>query len=96
MDTQHLRQKTSQNQTGGRAALANIEESKIREVANAGMGVKDLLAFWFGEPDQVTPDFIRDAATRALDNGATFYTQNLGVPQLRESIANYKIGRAHV
>lgn len=89
MDTQHLRQKTSQNQTGGRAALANIEESKIREVANAGMGVKDLLAFWFGEPDQVTPDFIRDAATRALDNGATFYTQNLGVPQLRESIANY-------
>ncbi len=94
MDTQHLPHKTSPISTGGRAALAHIEESKIREVANAGMGMTDLLAFWFGEPDQVTPDFIRDAAKQALDAGATFYTQNLGIPPLREAIVRY-VSRLH-
>ena len=89
MDTQHLLPKTAEHLTAGRATLANIEESKIREVANAGMGMSDLLAFWFGEPDQVTPEFIRDAAKKALDSGATFYTQNLGIPPLREAIATY-------
>jgi aspartate/methionine/tyrosine aminotransferase len=89
MDTQHLSPKTPNNFTGGRATLTQIEESKIREVANAGMGMADLLAFWFGEPDQVTPDFIREAAKKALDTGATFYTQNLGIPPLREAIAKY-------
>jgi aspartate/methionine/tyrosine aminotransferase len=89
MDTQHLPHNTNQNQSGGRAALASIEESKIREVANAGMGMTDLLAFWFGEPDQITPAFIREAAKQALDSGATFYTQNLGIPPLREAIAKY-------
>ena len=29
--------------------------SQIREVANAGIGRSDILPFWFGEPDQVTP-----------------------------------------
>lgn len=80
--------------TLGRASLSQIEESKIREVANAGMGMTDLLAFWFGEPDQVTPALIRDAAKRALDGGATFYTQNLGIPPLREAIASY-VARLH-
>ncbi len=80
--------------TLGRASLAAIEESKIREVANAGMGMTDLLAFWFGEPDQVTPALIRDAAIQALDHGATFYTQNLGIPRLREAIARY-VSRLH-
>ena len=89
MDTQHLLQFSSGNSTGARRALTHIEESKIREVANAGMGMTDLLAFWFGEPDQVTPAFIRDAAKDALDSGATFYTQNLGIPSLREAIAAY-------
>ena len=89
MDTQHSAGKNRQNQTAGRSALACIEESKIREVANVGMGMTDLLAFWFGEPDQVTPDFIREAAKQALDSGATFYTQNLGIPPLRQAIAGY-------
>ena len=78
----------------GRASLASIEESKIREVANAGMGLSDVLAFWFGEPDQITPSLIRDAAKHALDQGATFYTQNLGIPPLREAIARY-VSRLH-
>ena len=70
-----------------RQAIQNLEESKIREVANAGMGRSDVLAFWFGESDEVTPDFIRQAAIESLQSGETFYSQNLGLPALREAVA---------
>jgi aspartate/methionine/tyrosine aminotransferase len=72
-----------------RPAVQALRSSKIREVANAGMGMPDIEAFWFGEPDQVTPDFIRQRAIEALSGGETFYTQNLGIPALREAIAHY-------
>ncbi len=72
-----------------RDAVRALRASRIREVANAGMGRADVLPFWFGEPDEVTPDFIRQAAVDALAQGDTFYTQNLGIPALREAIAAY-------
>lgn len=72
-----------------RAAVQSLVASRIREVANAGMGRRDVLPFWFGEPDEVTPDFIREAAKAALDSGDTFYTHNLGLPTLREALAAY-------
>ncbi|MEO5669446.1 MAG: aminotransferase class I/II-fold pyridoxal phosphate-dependent enzyme, partial [Ramlibacter sp.] len=75
-----------------RQAIQNLEESKIREVANAGMGRGDVLAFWFGESDEVTPDFIRQAAIESLQKGETFYAHNLGLPELREAIAQYTSG----
>ena len=77
-----------------RPAVQALRASKIREVANAGMGRADVAAFWFGEPDEVTPEFIRRAAVDSLDAGETFYTQNLGIPALREAIAAY-VGRLH-
>ena len=75
-----------------RQAVVNLEESMIRQVANAGMGRSDVLKFWFGESDEVTPQFIRDAAAQSLQNGETFYAQNLGLPELREAIAHYSTG----
>jgi aspartate/methionine/tyrosine aminotransferase len=77
-----------------RLAVKRLRASKIREVANEGMGRSDVEAFWFGEPDEVTPDFIRQAAIDALASGDTFYTQNLGIPELRETIAGY-VSRLH-
>ncbi|MGV3572657.1 MAG: pyridoxal phosphate-dependent aminotransferase [Ramlibacter sp.] len=72
-----------------RQIVLNLEESKIREVANAGMGRPDVLAFWFGESDEATPDFIREAAIASIRAGDTFYAHNLGLPELREAIAGY-------
>src|SRR3954465_1859798 len=72
-----------------RQTVLDLEESKIREVANAGMGRSDVLAFWFGESDEVTPDFIRQAAIESLQAGETFYAHNLGLPELRDAIATY-------
>ena len=77
-----------------RQAILNLEESKIREVANAGMGRSDVLAFWFGESDEVTPDFIRQTAIDSLQKGETFYSHNLGLPELREAVASY-MGALH-
>ena len=72
-----------------RDAIAALPGSKIREVANAGLGRSDLLAFWFGESDEVTPAAVRQAAADSLARGETFYSHNLGLPELREAIAAY-------
>lgn len=76
------------------AGVRAIASSLIREVANAGLGKRDVLPFWFGEPDEVTPQFIRAAAAEALERGETFYTHNYGLPALREALAAY-VSRLH-
>ena len=63
-----------------RQAVLNLEESMIRQVANAGMGRSDVLKFWFGESDEVTPSFIRDAAAASLLQGETFTPTTLACP----------------
>jgi len=77
-----------------RAAVRALAPSQIREVANEGMDDPGILAFWFGEPDEVTPAFIRDAGAASLARGETFYTQNFGIPPLRSAIAAY-VSRLH-
>ncbi|PRY00138.1 pyridoxal phosphate-dependent aminotransferase [Paraburkholderia sp. BL25I1N1] len=72
-----------------RDAVRALRPSQIREVANAGFGVADVLPFWFGESDRVTPAFIREAASASLAAGATFYTHNLGIAPLRAALAGY-------
>ncbi len=72
-----------------RPAIDRLPGSLIREVANAGLGRSDVLPFWFGESDEVTPEPIRAAAAESLARGETFYSHNLGLPELREAIAAY-------
>ncbi|MBS0452497.1 MAG: pyridoxal phosphate-dependent aminotransferase [Proteobacteria bacterium] len=75
--------------TVARPEVQSLRSSKIREVANAAMDRKDVLPFWFGEPDEETPDEICDAAIAAIENKRTFYVQTLGDPGLRQEIADY-------
>jgi len=75
-----------------RSVIEQLEESRIREVANEGLGRPDVLKFWFGESDEVTPAFIREAAVASLQLGETFYAHNLGLPELRQAIAVYTHG----
>jgi aspartate/methionine/tyrosine aminotransferase len=77
-----------------RPEIEALPGSLIREVANAGLGRSDVLAFWFGESDEMTPEPIRAAAAASLMAGETFYSHNLGLPELREAIADYA-GRLH-
>lgn len=75
-----------------RAGVQGLRSSKIRDVANAGMGRPGVLPFWFGEPDEGTPPYITRTAVEALENGDTFYVQTHGLPALREAIASYLQG----
>ncbi len=72
-----------------RQTVLDVEESRIREVANAGLGRSDVLAFWFGESDEVTPQVVRQAAIDSIQQGETFYAHNLGLPELREAVSTY-------
>lgn len=77
-----------------RAAVRSLPASRIRELVNAGLGREDVLAFWVGEPDEPTPEFIRRAGMDSIAAGETYYSHNLGIPELREALAAY-VTRLH-
>jgi aspartate/methionine/tyrosine aminotransferase len=72
-----------------RPRVRDLAASKVREVANAGFDIPDVRRFWFGEGDQPTPMFIRDAAVAALAEGRTFYNHNHGEADLRRALGAY-------
>ena len=70
--------------------VLQIEESatiamakKSRELATQGV---DVINLSFGEPDFQTPQYIKDAAKKAIDDGYTFYTPVPGYLDLRQAI----------
>ena len=75
---------------GARALVRGLADSKIREVANPFMADPEIIRLWFGEPDLPTPQFICDAAAKAMSAGKTYYVPSLGVPELRQAIAEYQ------
>ncbi len=72
-----------------RADIESLEQNGITGIALTRLGDPDVIPLWFGEGDLVTPDFIRDAAKQALDEGYTFYSNPRGRPELREAIKHY-------
>ncbi|HET7499437.1 MAG TPA: pyridoxal phosphate-dependent aminotransferase [Kofleriaceae bacterium] len=72
-----------------RRNIQALPASRIREVTVAGRDIPDLIPLWFGEGDEVTPAFIREAAAEALHRGETFYSPNRGIPELRDAIQRY-------
>jgi hypothetical protein len=63
----------------------------VRELAEIAMGLPgEVLKLYFGESDLPTPPFIKQAAEEAMAQGFTFYTENAGLPSLREAIAAYQ------
>ncbi|PHR28165.1 MAG: aspartate aminotransferase [Fluviicola sp.] len=57
---------------------------KSRELIAEG---KDIIALSLGEPDFNTPDFIKEAASKAMEDNFTFYTPVPGFLDLRQAIA---------
>ncbi len=52
---------------------------------------KDVCGFGVGEPNFDTPDFIKEAASLALQMGKTKYIPSSGLPELVERIANFYV-----
>jgi aspartate aminotransferase len=65
-----------------------VPRSRIRELAEIAMGMDGVLRLYFGESNIPTPDYIKQAAIRAMHDGFTFYTENAGLPSTRRAIAD--------
>ena len=63
--------------------------SGIVEIMKYAAGKPDVIPLWVGEGSLPTPDFICEAANKALADGETFYTYQRGIPSLRESLVRY-------
>ncbi len=58
--------------------------TKARQMQAAG---RDVISLSAGEPDFDTPQNVKDAAIRAIQNGETKYTDVAGTPALRRAVA---------
>ena len=72
-----------------RAEIDALQQNGITKVAFKRMNDPKVIPLWFGEGDVPTPDFIRAAAKRALDDGQTFYSHTRGRPELRDTLNSY-------
>ena len=70
-------------------SVEDVPHSRIRELAEMAMPMQGVLRLYFGESNLPTPDYIKDAAIRAMAEGYTFYTENAGLPSLRRAIAEH-------
>jgi aspartate/methionine/tyrosine aminotransferase len=68
-------------------SLSQVIPSRIRELADVAFSMDGVLRLHFGESNMSTPGFIKEAAVQAMNKGYTFYTENAGLPSLREAIA---------
>lgn len=72
-------------------ALARIQPSATvaisRKAADMARAGKDVISLAAGEPDFDTPEHVREAAIRAINEGKTHYTNVDGIPELKEAVA---------
>jgi len=72
------------NRINNLSESATIKMAKLgRELAAKGV---DVISLSFGEPDFHTPEHIKDAAKKAMDENYTYYTPVSGYPELRKAI----------
>ena len=51
--------------------------------------MEDVVSLGVGEPDFKTPEHVRQAAIKSLQEGTTRYSSNQGMPELRKLISDY-------
>ncbi|MCL2751690.1 MAG: pyridoxal phosphate-dependent aminotransferase [Firmicutes bacterium] len=75
----------SKRAAGIQESLTLAITAKAKKLNDEGVSV---VSFGAGEPDCNTPDYIVDAAKRALDKGYTKYTPSSGIQGLRQAICD--------
>lgn len=87
---QNLKSNTIMERVANRVARLSQSETlamaqKSRELKAQGF---DVISLSVGEPDFDTPQFIKDAAKKAIDDNFSHYSPVPGYPVLREAIVN--------
>src|ERR1700759_1887023 len=73
------------NRINNLSESATIKMAKLgRELAAKGV---DVISLSFGEPDFPTPEYVKEAAKKAMDENFTYYTPVSGYPELRKAIS---------
>ncbi len=67
-------------------SMTLVVNNRAQELRAQGV---DVLSLAVGEPDFSTPDFIKDAAKRAIDENFSRYTPAAGIPELRKAAGDY-------
>ena len=75
--------------SGIRQSQRDEPDSGILSAVNHGFGREGLIPLWTGEGPLKTPEFICQAASKAMFDGETFYTWQRGLPRLRSALAAY-------
>jgi aminotransferase len=69
--------------------VVDMPRSGIRDFFDIVSTMKDVISLGIGEPDFDTPWHVREFTVFALERGATHYTSNMGLLELRRAIARY-------
>ncbi len=69
--------------------VAGLKPSGIRKFFDIVATMDDVISLGIGEPDFDTPPHILRAGIRALEQGATHYTSNPGLLELRQAISDH-------
>jgi aspartate aminotransferase len=85
----HPKIKKTMNRVSNRLLALSESETlamarRTRELKAQG---KDIVSLSLGEPDYDTPDFIKDAAKKAIDDNVTHYPPVAGFQELRDTIS---------
>ncbi len=68
-----------------------LEKAKAMEARG-----EDIVHMEVGEPDFPSPLSVKEEAVRAIMENRTFYTHSLGLPELREKVAEFYLKSHHV
>ncbi len=71
------------------SSIKKVKPSGIRKFFSIAEEMDNVISLGVGEPDFLTPWHIRNTAIDYLDKGATRYTANAGMIQLREEISAF-------
>ena len=65
-----------------------MAHSGIREISNEALRTPGAIRLDVGQPDFPTPQHVKDAGKRAIDENKTFYTHTQGILSLREKLVD--------
>jgi aspartate aminotransferase len=77
--------KISQRAQAVPASATMLVATRAKEMKAQGI---DVVSYGAGEPDFDTPQYIKDAAIKAINEGNTGYTATPGIPELRKAISD--------
>jgi len=66
-----------------------IPSSGIRRFFDLLASMEGVISLGVGQPDFVTPNHIRQAAIKSIEDGETYYTSNYGLVELRAAISRH-------